>query len=303
MKAVILDGHTINPGDLTWGRLESLCDDLDVYDITPEDKIAERIGDREIVITSKCHITRKIMTNVPCIKYIGEAATGYNNIDVAAAHDLGIPVTNIPSYATDAVAQHTMALILEITNNVALNNSSVQQDGWAKSKDFCYWVKPFILLKGKSLGIVGYGSIGSRVAEIAKAFGMKINIYSRDKEAAVKSDFVTLHCPLDENNYHFINDSFISGMKDGAVLINTARGALVDEEALAKALKSGKLSAAALDVLEKEPPARSNPLIGLDNCIITPHMAWSPLEMRQRIIDILADNIESWLNGGHLNRI
>ena len=237
------------------------------------------------------------------LKYIGSTATGYNNIDVAAAADLGIAVTNIPAYSTDAVAQHTIALILELSNHVGLHNSSVQQGQWSDCKYFCYWKKPVMLLAGKSLGIIGYGAIGRRVAEIAKALGMTVNVYSEDPESAMKSDFVSLHCPLTEDNKRMVDSQFIVNMKPGAVLINTARGGLVDERALADALKSGFLSAAAVDVLESEPPSIDCPLIGLDNCIITPHIAWAPKEMRQAVIDILAENLESWLQGGRLNRV
>lgn len=303
MDIVIFDGYTINPGDLSWNKLEQLCDRLTVFDATPMDKALSRIGNSEILMTSKCPITREFMEQCPNLKYIGSTATGYNNIDVAAAADLGIAVTNIPAYSTDAVAQHTIALIMELSSNVGLHNQSVQQGQWSQCRYFCYWKKPVTLLTGKSLGIIGYGAIGKRVAEIAKALGMTINIYREDPEGAMKSDFVSLHCPLTEENRHMVSTDFIVNMKPGAVLINTARGGLVDERALADALKSGFLSATAVDVLETEPPSEANPLIGLDNCIITPHMAWSPIEMRQAVIDILADNLKSWLQGGRLNRV
>ena len=303
MDIVIFDGYTINPGDLSWDKIERLCDRLTVFDATPPDKALSRIGNSEILMTSKCVITREFMQKCPNLKYIGSTATGYNNIDVAAAADLGIAVTNIPAYSTDAVAQHTIALILELSNHVGLHNSSVQQGQWSDCKYFCYWKKPVMLLAGKSLGIIGYGAIGRRVAEIAKALGMTVNVYSEDSESAMKSDFVSLHCPLTEDNKRMVDSQFIVNMKPGAVLINTARGGLVDERALADALKSGFLSAAAVDVLESEPPSIDCPLIGLDNCIITPHIAWAPKEMRQAVIDILAENLESWLQGGRLNRV
>ena len=303
MDIVILDGHSINPGDLSWSKLEAFCDNITVYDKSDPDVIQERIGDCEILMTSKCKITRDILSNAPNLKYIGSTATGYNNIDVEAAADLGIAVTNIPAYATDAVAQHTIALILELTNNVGLHNASVQSGGWTNSEFFCYWEKPIILLKGKSLGIIGYGAIGKKVAEMASALGMEINVYSKDPEAAVRSDFLTLHCPLTAENEKFINKDFIDNMKHGAVLVNTARGGLIDEEAVADALKDGRLAAAAVDVLTTEPPAADCPLIGLDNCILTPHLAWAPKEMRVEIIDVLAENLESWLNNETLNRV
>lgn len=302
MKIVIFDGHTVNPGDLDWNALENICETV-VYDATEPEQFDERLGDAEILMTSKCHITKEFMAQHPNLKYIGSLATGYNNIDVAGAKELGIAVTNIPAYSTDAVAQHTFSLMLELCNDVGGHNRSVQNGDWTRCEYFSYWNQPIMLLKGKSLGIIGYGQIGSRVAEIAKAFGMEVNIYSRDREAAVKSDFVSLHCPLTTENAGFINESFINEMKDGAILINTARGGLVDEPALAAALKSGKLAAAAVDVVSAEPIAADNPLLGLENCIITPHLAWAPKEMRRIITETLAANLQSWLDGGTLNRV
>jgi len=303
MDIVILDGYTINPGDLSWDKLEKLCDRLTVFDATPMDKAHARLGNAEILMTSKCAITREFMEKCPNLKYIGSTATGYNNIDVKAAADLGIAVTNIPAYSTDAVAQHTIALMLELSNNVGLHNASVQQGDWSNSKHFCYWKKPMQLLAGKSLGIIGYGAIGKRVAEIAKALGMTVNIYREDPAGAMKSDFVSLHCPLTEENEKMVNTEFLVNMKPGAVLINTARGKLVDERALADALKAGFIGGAALDVLAEEPPSPDCPLLGLENCIITPHIAWAPKEMRQAVIDKLAENLESWLDGRMLNRV
>lgn len=303
MEIVLLDGYTINPGDLSWKRLELMSDKFTVFDKTPPERVASRIGLCDVLMTSKCQITREIMANAPNLKYIGLTATGYNNVDVKAAADLGIAVTNVPSYATDAVAQHTMALILEITNNVGLHNRSVQEGEWTSSKYFCYWKKPVTLLAGKSIGIIGYGEIGKKVAELAKAFGMTVNIYSRDPEAAVKSDYVSLHCPLTPENEKMVNTQFLVNMKPGAVLINTARGGLVDERALADALKAGFIAGAATDVLTTEPPEEDCPLIGLDNCILTPHMAWAPKEMRQLVIDTLADNLTAWLDDRIVNRV
>lgn len=303
MNIVILDGYTINPGDLSWDKIKRLGDRLTVFDATPADKTILRIGTSEIVMTSKCQITREIMEKCPNLRYIGCTATGYNNIDVQAAADLGIAVTNVPAYSTDAVAQHTIALMLEIANNVGLHNQSVQHGQWSESKYFCYWKKPIVLLAGKSLGIIGYGAIGQRVAAIARALGMTVNIYSEDPEGAMKSDFVSLHCPLTPDNEKMVNTQFLVNMKPGAFLINTARGQLVDERALADALKAGFIKGAALDVLAQEPPSRDCPLIGLDNCIITPHMAWAPKEMRQAVIDILAENLEGWLDDRMVNRV
>ena len=303
MEIVLLDGYTINPGVLSWKRLELMSDKFTVFDKTPPERVASRIGLCDVLMTSKCQITREIMANAPNLKYIGLTATGYNNVDVKAAADLGIAVTNVPSYATDAVAQHTMALILEITNNVGLHNRSVQEGEWTSSKYFCYWKKPVTLLAGKSIGIIGYGEIGKKVAELAKAFGMTVNIYSRDPEAAIKSDYVSLHCPLTPENEKMVNTQFLVNMKPGAVLINTARGGLVDERALADALKAGFIAGAATDVLTTEPPEEDCPLIGLDNCILTPHMAWAPKEMRQLVIDTLADNLTAWLDDRIVNRV
>lgn len=303
MEIVLLDGYTINPGDLSWKRLELMSDKFTVFDKTPPERVASRIGLCDVLMTSKCRITREIMANAPNLKYIGLTATGYNNVDVKAAADLGIAVTNVPSYATDAVAQHTMALILEITNNVGLHNRSVQEGEWTNSKYFCYWKKPVTLLAGRSIGIIGYGEIGKKVAELAKAFGMTVNIYSRDPEAAIKSDYVSLHCPLTPENEKMVNTQFLVNMKPGAVLINTARGGLVDERALADALKAGFIAGAATDVLTTEPPEEDCPLIGLDNCILTPHMAWAPKEMRQLVIDTLADNLAAWLDDRIVNRV
>lgn len=303
MNIVIFDGYTINPGDLSWDKLDALCDKLTVFDSTSEDKALSRLTGNEILMTSKCPITRELMENSPQLKYIGCTATGYNNIDVEAAADLGIAVTNIPAYSTDAVAQHTIALMLELSNHVGLHNASVQDGQWSNNEYFCYWKKSVTLLTGKSLGIIGYGAIGKRVAQIARALGMEINIFSQDPAGAMKSDFVSLHCPLTRENRHMVNTEFLVNMKPGAILINTARGGLVDERALADAIKAGFIAGAALDVLEQEPPAKDCPLIGLDNCIITPHIAWSPKEMRQAVIDILAENLESWLTGGMKNRV
>ena len=303
MNIVIFDGYTINPGDLSWDKLDALCDKLTVFDSTSEDKALSRLTGNEILMTSNCPITRELMENSPQLKYLGCTATGYNNIDVEAAADLGIAVTNIPAYSTDAVAQHTIALMLELSNHVGLHNVSVQEGQWSDNEYFCYWKKPVTLLTGKSLGIIGYGAIGKRVAQIARALGMEINIFSQDPAGAMKSDFVSLHCPLTRENRHMVNTEFLVNMKPGAILINTARGGLVDERALADAIKAGFIAGAALDVLEQEPPAKDCPLIGLDNCIITPHIAWSPKEMRQAVIDILAENLESWLTGGMKNRV
>lgn len=302
MNIVIFDGYTINPGDLSWEALESLGS-LSVYDATEPDRMFMRARGAEAILTSKCTITREFMEQCPDLKYIGSTATGYNNIDVAAAKELGIAVTYVPAYATEAVAQHTIALMLEFCNQVALHDASVKKGEWRESGYFCYWKKPLTLLAGKSLGIIGYGQIGRKVAAIAEAMGMTVNVYSRDPEAAVKSDFVSLHCPLTEENKEFVNSEFLVRMKPGAVLINTSRGGLIDERALAEALDAGFIRAAAVDVLSQEPPEEENPLLNHPNCIVTPHLAWTPKEMRGIICQALADNLHSYLTGGTLNRI
>ncbi len=302
MKTVILDGYSINPGDLSWEPLENICEFRN-YDRTADNQVVERLQDCDGFFVSKVSITREIMEQCPKLKFIGITATGYDNVDLDAARELGIAVCNVPAYSTEAVAQHAFALILELTNYVGSYNRSVQEGEWYRSVDFTFIKESLTLLDGKSLGIIGYGNIGKKVARIGEAFGMKINIYSQDPVAAQTSDYLTLHCPATEENRGFINKEFIAGMKDGAVLINTARGALIHEEDLAEALKSGKLAAAGLDVLVDEPPLEPNPLIGLPNCILTPHNAWMPKETRQKVIDICVENLNSYMAGGMKNRL
>jgi glycerate dehydrogenase len=302
MKISILDAYTINPGDLSWSPLEKYCT-LTCYDRTPDELIIERMQDMDGIFVSKCKITAEIMDACPNLRFIGVTATGYDNVDVEAAKARGIAVANNPAYSTEAVAQHTFSLILELTNHIGSYDSSVKAGDWYSCSDFCYLLDPISLLDGKSLGIIGYGNIGRKVGKIGEAFGMNINIYSVDPKAAQHSDILTLHCPLTDENLGFINSEFISGMKPGAILINTARGALINAADVADALKSGQLSGAGIDVLETEPPIRPNPLIGLDNCIVTPHIAWMPKETRQRVIDMSTDNLESFLKGEQLNRV
>ena len=302
MKIAVLDAVTINPGDLSWEKVSSLGE-TKIFDRTPPEKVIETIGDADAVFTSKVKITREVMDACPNMKFISLLATGYDNVDLSAAGERGIAVCNIPAYSTETVAQHTFALILELTNRVGLHNQAVQTDEWSASPDFCLIKGGISQLSGKSLGIIGYGNIGRRVAAIAEAFGMTVNIYSRDRQAAITSDIVSLHCPATPENRGFINADFISQMKDGAILINTARGALIHEADLAAALSSGKISAAGLDVLNGEPPRAGNPLIGAPNCIITPHIAWASLEARKTICEVSGDNLKSWMEGGMLNRI
>ncbi|MGC2872564.1 D-2-hydroxyacid dehydrogenase [Ihubacter sp. mB4P-1] len=302
MKFTILDAFSINLGDLSWDPISELCD-FHPYDRTESHQISDHITGCDGFFVSKCSITRQIMEACPTLKFIGVTATGYDNVDIQAAKDLGIAVCNVPAYSTEAVAQHAFALILELSNRAGRYNESIQRGKWYETKDFTFIEDPLTLLDGKSLGIIGYGNIGKRVARIGEAFGMKINIYSQNKKAAMESDFLTLHCPLTPENKGFVNTNFINQMKDGAILINTARGALINEPNLADALKRGKLAAAAVDVLSCEPPKMPNPLIGLPNCILTPHIAWMPKETRQKVIDICAANLQSWMDGGKLNRI
>ena len=302
MKIVKLDAYTIHLNDLDWNELAQLGD-LVTYDrIAPEDVIPA-IEDAEAVFTSKVKFTKAVIDAAPKLKFIGVTATGYDNIDLAAAKARGIAVCNVPAYSTESVAQHTFALILELTNHVGRYTALVREHQWENAPDFTFIDRPLLQLSGRSLGIIGYGSIGRRVAQIAEAFGMTVHIYSKEPEAAVQSDMLTLHCPATPDNKGFVNKDFISKMKDGAILINTARGALLNEDDVADALKSGKLAAAAVDVINGEPPRKGHPFIGLENLYITPHIAWSTKEARAVITKTSAANLKSFLTGGDLNRI
>ena len=302
MKIVILDGATITQNDLSWKALSEMGE-LEVHGRTPQDQVTSVIGDAPVAFLSKCKMTAEVMDACPNLKFIGMLATGYDNVDLDAARERGIAVCNIPAYSTNAVAQHTFALLLEITNAVGLHNEAVQTGEWSRSADFCMVKHPIMQLSGKSLGIIGYGNIGRKVGAIAEAFGMKVNVYSRNAEAAVASDIVTLHCPATTGNTGFVNKEFIAKMKDGAILLNTARGALINEADLAEALRSGKLAAAGIDVVNGEPPQSDNPLFGVPNLFITPHIAWASREARQTICDVSAENLKSYLEGGTLNRV
>lgn len=315
MKIVILDGFALNPGDLDWSPL-SRFGEVTVYERTgSEEEAIQRIGNAQIVLTNKVPITAAIMDACPSVKLICEQATGYNNIDIAAASKRGITVCNVPSYSTDSVAQLTFALLLEICHNVGLHNQQVHNGAWCDSPDFCFWSSPLTELSGKTLGIVGLGSIGQAVARIGKAFGMRILAFSRTQrpecadlaeyvsldQLLAQSDVVSLHCPLFPETAGMINETSIGKMKDGAILLNTSRGGLVNEAALAGALRSGKLRAAAVDVVSSEPMTRDNPLLTAPNCYITPHIAWAPLEARIRLMNTLEENIRAWLNGAPQN--
>ncbi|MGI6721663.1 MAG: D-2-hydroxyacid dehydrogenase [Anaerovoracaceae bacterium] len=302
MKIVFLDAETTNPGDLSWDRLAALGE-IEIYPRSTREQAKERVKDADVVIFNGFDMDREIIECAPRLKFLCIAATGYDNLDLQAARERGIGCANVPAYSTEAVAQHTIALMLEMTNHVGMHDDSVRRHEWDQSRGECYWLAPMTLLDGKSLGICGYGRIGRRVARIAEAMGMKINIYSRDRAAALGSDFVTLHLPAAENTIGFISEDTIAQMKDGAFLINAARGALIDDNAVAGALRSGKLAGYAADVLSVEPPAEDNVLIGLPGCIITPHHAWCPIETRQKLLDVCIDNIDSWMKGTELNRI
>ena len=313
MKLVILDGHAVNPGDLSWDLFSEYAE-ITVYEKTPQDLVAERIGDAEAVFLNKIVINREILEKCPNLRYIGVLATGYNVIDLEATRERGITVTNIPAYSTNSVAQHTFAFILHFTNLVSSHNASVQNGDWVKCPHFCYWNAPLTELEGKTLGILGYGNIGKQVERIAEAFGMKCNVLLHHPNPSVKnactqevffrdSDFITLHAPLTDETKEFINKESISKMKDGVIIINTARGPLVNEKDVRKALESGKLKGYAADVVCAEPMLKDNPLLGAPNCIITPHIAWAPLETRKRLMQIALDNLKGYLNGKPVNTV
>ena len=308
MKIVVLDGRGLNPGDLSYACLEEFGS-VTVYQHTdtPAQAIA-RIGSSEIVLVNKVPITREILDACPSIRLICVLATGYNVVDCQACAQRGIPVTNVPAYGTAAVAQFTMALILELCHRVGLHNHSVHQGDWCRSETFCYWLTPQMELAGKTLGIIGYGRIGQAVGALARAFGMEVLAYHPRRNLSGKpyveldtllerSDILSLHCPLFPETQHLINRETIAKMKDGAMLINTARGALVEESALAQALNAGKLRGAAVDVVSQEPMTPDNPLLPCKNCIITPHIAWAPVESRQRLLNCVVENIRSYLAG------
>lgn len=313
MKITVLDGHALNPGDLSWSEIASLGD-FSVFDRTPRELVAERIGNSEIVILNKIQITDELLEKCPNLRYIGVLATGYNVVDVVACKKRGIIVTNIPSYSTEAVAQHTFAYILNWTNRVTEHSSDVSAGGWIKSRDFSYFLSPLSELCGKTLGIFGYGNIGKKVAQIAKAFGMKVIVCTHGKKSTgdenesvsieelfSKSDFITLHAPLTEETRNIANEKTISLMKKSAFLVNTARGGLVDEVALSNALNSEKIAGYACDVLNSEPMDENCPLLNAKNCIITPHIAWAAFETRSRLMEIAIENIKSFLSGNAKN--
>ena len=311
MKIVVLDGYTENPGDLSWETLEALGETT-VYEYTKPEEVTERIGDAQIVLTNKTPITAQIMDACPGMKYVGVLATGYNVVDVAAARERGVVVTNVPTYGTDAVAQYVFALLLEVCHHVGHHNARVQEGRWTQGRDFCFWDYPLMELAGKTFGVIGYGRIGRAAARIARAFGMNVIAYGPHAqgeecrtldEVLGGSDVISLHCPLTQDNAGLICEASIAKMKDGVILINTARGGLINEADLRAALMSGKVRAAAVDVASVEPIREDNPLLGLDNCLITPHIAWASLEARQRLMDVAVDNVRSWLQGHTVNNV
>ena len=313
MKIVVLDGYTENPGDLSWTELEKLGQ-LTVYDRTAYGEsplIAQRIGDAEVIVTNKTPISQQTLEQCPNLKLIAVLATGYNVIDCAAARMKGIPVVNVPTYGTASVSQYSIALLLEICHHIGHHDQSVHAGNWANNADWCYWDYPLIELEGKTMGIIGFGRIGQAEGRIARALGMRVlayDLYPSDSGRAIgeyvdldtlyrQSDVISLHCNLTPENTRMINKDSIAKMKDGVILINNARGQLIDEQDVADALNSGKLAAAGLDVVYTEPIREDNPLLKAKNCIITPHISWAPKESRQRIMDVTAENIRAFLAG------
>lgn len=315
MKIVVLDGYTENPGDLSWEGLENLGK-LTVYDRTPKDQIAVRIGDAEVVYTNKIPISKETLDQCPNLKFIGVLATGYNVIDVEAAKEKGIPVSNIPTYGTDAVAQYTIALLLELCHHIGEHSTCVKRGDWTNNPDWCFWNYPLIELAGKTIGIIGFGRIGQGTARIAQAMGMKVLAFDQYQNPALEtetcrytdldtllmqSDVIALHCPLFPSTEKIINKDNIAKMKDGVMIINDSRGPLIAEEDLCEALNSGKVGGAALDVVSSEPIKMDNPLLTAKNCIITPHIAWAPKESRQRLMNIAVDNLRAFIEGKPIN--
>lgn len=319
-KIVVTDGYTMNPGDLSWEPFMKLGD-FHVYDRTSPEQVFERIGDADIVLTNKTLLPAEVLVKLPNLRYIGATSTGYNVIDIEAAISQGILVTNVPEYATFATAQMTIALLLELTNRAGSHNQMVHEGTWQTSADFCFTNAPLTELWGKTLGLIGYGRIAQRTAQIARALGMKVLANSRSIEANLKnsltenqtgeecilfttfdnllaqSDVISCHCPLTPATNGLLCSDTISRMKDGVLLINTSRGPVLKEEDVAAALQSGKIAGAAVDVLCTEPPSGSNPLLHAPNCIITPHIAWAPRETRDRLLHTVYENIVAYLDG------
>ena len=316
MKIVELDGYAANPGDLSWEPLQELGE-LTVYDRTPASLVVERAKDADIILINKVLITEEVLSQLPRLKYIGVLATGYNVVDVKAATKRGIVVTNIPAYSTESVAQMTFAHILNITNRIGHYARQSREGRWSSNPDFCYWDTQLWELSGKTIGIVGLGNIGMRVATIARYFGMDVFAYTSKNSADLPegiqkttldglfavSDIVSLHCPLTADTRHLINRESLEKMKEGSILINTGRGPPVDEEAVADALASGHLGGYGADVMIDEPPSPNNPLLAQRNAFITPHIAWATREARQRLMDICVRNVKAFIEGKRLNAV
>jgi len=315
MKIAVLDGYTLNPGDLSWDGLKQIGDVM-IYDRTPADKTVERAMGAEIVYTNKTPLNREVLNQLAALKFIGVLATGYNIVDTQAAKDNGIIVTNIPGYGTDSVAQLTFALLLELCHHVQRHSDSVIRGKWSESVDFCYWDYPLMELSGKTMGIVGFGNIGGKVADIATAFGMNIIAYSKPEtdeshrknfkwadmdQLLEQSDVVSIHCPLFPETKGLINKERLKKMKNSAFLLNTSRGPIIMEEDLAEALNNGWIAGAGVDVLSVEPPSDDHPLLSAKNCIITPHIAWATKEARKRLMDIAINNLLAFVKGKPIN--
>ncbi|MDR2352659.1 MAG: D-2-hydroxyacid dehydrogenase [Deltaproteobacteria bacterium] len=314
---VVLDGYAFNPGDLSWAPFQKLTEEFFLYPRTEDSHILERIGNSPCILTNKTPITRETILASPNLQYIGILATGTDKVDLEASRSQGITVTNVPAYSTLSVAQFTIGLLLEITSRIGHHSHEVHKGRWKTVPDFCFWDYPLIELAGKTLGIIGYGAIGRTVGGIATALGMKVLAFNGDRppranetaplvnftELLTASDIISLHAPLKPETLGIINKASISGMKDGVIILNTARGGLIVEKDLAEALKSGKVYAAGLDVLEKEPADDDNPLLSLPNCLITPHIAWVPLEARKRLMNEAAENLRLFLLGTPRNRV
>ena len=311
MKIVVLDGYTLNPGDISWEGMEAFGD-LTVYDRTKAEDVAERIGDAEVVYTNKTPITKETLDACPNVKFIGVLATGYNIVDTAAAKEKGIPVSNIPTYGTAAVSQFAIGLLLELCHHIGEHSDAVKAGEWTSNPDWCFWKYPLVELDGKTMGIIGFGRIGQDTGKIAQALGMKVLAYDsfpkKELESETchyadldtvlgESDVIALHCPLYPDTEGIINKDTIAKMKDGVMIINNSRGPLIVEQDLRDALDSGKVAGAAVDVVSTEPIQMDNPLIGAKNVIITPHISWAPKESRQRLMDIAVDNLKCYVDG------
>jgi glycerate dehydrogenase len=314
-KIVVLDGYTINPGDNPWTPLERLGN-CTVYDRTPAELVPERASEAEVLLLSKVKLTAELLKSLPKLRYISMLATGYNNVDVAAAAALGIPVSNVPAYSTEAVVQTTFALLLELAVKVGMHDAAVKAGEWIRCPDHAFWKAPILELDGLTIGIVGYGVIGRGVARVANAFGMRVIAYApripKDpgtvpvtfvqlEDLFARADVVTLNCPQTPDNTGFVDAKLLSSMKPSALLINVARGGLVNEEALAQALRTGQIAGAALDVVAHEPMLADNPLLTAPNCIFTPHLAWASLAARRRLMEIVTANVASYQSGAPIN--